>query len=124
MENNKILRESAEIYKTFNDYFVNITDDLDIYNWRENVSYYSKLTSRISTFNKHPSIRLIKDKYQQSFNFRFEFVFTNQVLKYINEIDCNKSSGGEIPIKFIKMVKEELTVAMANYLNKCISSST
>ena len=40
----------------------------------------------------HPSIRLIKDKYQQSFDFKFELVSTNEVLKYIKEIDCNKSS--------------------------------
>ena len=52
-------------------YFVNITDELDIYNWGEDVSYYSKLTSRMSAFNNHPSIRLIKDKYQQSFDFKF-----------------------------------------------------
>ena len=58
----------------------------------------------------HPSIRLIKDKYQQSFDFKFELVSTNEVLKYINEIDCNKSSSGHIVTKIIKMAKAELTV--------------
>ena len=40
----------------------------------------------------------------------FEFVSTNQVLKYINKLDCNKTSGGDIPAKIIKMAIEELTV--------------
>ena len=32
VENDKIVRKKAEICKTFNDYFVNITDELHIYN--------------------------------------------------------------------------------------------
>ena len=81
MENDKILRKNTEICKTFNDYFVNITDELDNYNWGEDISYYSKLTSRMSVFNNHLSVRLFKNKYQQPFNFKSEFVFINQVLK-------------------------------------------
>ena len=67
---------------------------------------------------------LIKDKYQQSFDFKFEFVYTNQVLKYINEINCNKSSGGYIPTKIIKMAKGEFTVPITNCLSKRIPLST
>ena len=55
-----------------------------------------------------PSIPLIKDKYQEFFYFKFEF--TNQILKYINEIGCNKSLEGEIPTKTIKIANEELIV--------------
>ena len=109
VENDKILMKNAEICKTFNDYFVNITDKLDIYSWGEDVYYYLNLTTRISVFINHPSIRLIKNKYQQSFDFKFEFVFTNQVLKHINEIDCNKSSGGDITYKkLLKWLKRNL----------------
>ena len=82
-----MLRKNTEICKTFNDYFVNITGEFDIYNWGEDVSFYSTLTGRMSVFNNHPSITLIKDKYQQSFDFKFEFVSTNQLLKYINGIN-------------------------------------
>ena len=76
--------------KNFNNYFVKITDELDIYNWGEDVYYYSKLTNRMSVINIHPSIRLIKHKYQQPLDFKFKFVFTNQVLKYINELTVIK----------------------------------
>lgn len=65
----------------------------------------------MNIFDNHPSIRLIKDKYQQSFDFESEFVSTNQFLKYINEVKCNKSSGseGDMLAKIIKMAKEEFT---------------
>ena len=93
MEFDNIFLKNVEICKVFSDYFVNVRDELDIYNWGEDVSYYWISTSRMSVFHNHNSIRLIKDKY--NFNFKFEFIFTNQVLKYINETDCNKSSGGD-----------------------------
>lgn len=61
---------------------------------------------------------------QQSFDFKLEFVSTNLVLKYINEINCNKSSSGGILTKIIKMAEEECTVPITNCTNECISSST
>ena len=53
-----MLRKNVKICKTFNDYFVNITDELVIFVWGEEFFYYSKLTSRMSVFNDHSSIRL------------------------------------------------------------------
>ena len=44
------------------------------------------------------------------------------MLKCISEIDCNKSSGGDIPAKIIKMANKELTVPITSYIKKCISS--
>ena len=121
VENVNILQKGTKICKTFKDYLVNITDELNIYNWEEDASCYSKLTSQMSVFNNHPITRLNKYKYRKSFDFKFEFVSTNQVSKYINEIDCNKSSGDNLPVKIIKMAEEELTVTLTNCINKCIS---
>ena len=41
-----MLRKNVKICKTFNDYFVNITDELVIFAWGEEFFYYSKLTNR------------------------------------------------------------------------------
>ena len=45
-----------------------------------------------------------------SFNFKFEFVSTDirlyTVLRYTNEIDCKKGSGGEISPAIIKLAKK------------------
>ena len=122
VKNVNILQKGTKICKTFKDYLVNITDELNIYNWgEEDVSCYSKLTSQMSVFNNHPIIRLNKYKYRKSFDFKFEFVSTNQVSKYTNEIDFNKSSGDDLPAKIIKMAEEERTVTLTNCINKCIS---
>ena len=48
---------------------------------------------------------MIKDKYQDSFNFKFELASTDQVIKFVDEIDCNRSSSGDIPAKIIKITK-------------------
>ena len=119
-ENNKILRKLSEISKTFNNYFVNIIDKLCIYNWVEDAMNYSKLTERINNFNNHPSIQWIMYKYKKSFNLKIEFVSTNQVPKYINEIDCNKNSSGDIPAKLIKIAKDEVIAPITNCVDKCI----
>ena len=65
---------------------------------------------------------MIKDKYQNSFNFKFELVSTDQVIKFIDEIDCNKSSSGDIPAKIIKIAKEEIAEPIRNCINSSIST--
>ena len=51
---------------------------------------------------------MIKDKYQKSFDFKFESVNTDQVIKCVDEINFNKSSSGDLPAEIIKIVKEEI----------------
>ena len=41
-------------------------------------------------FNNHLSIKTIQEKFRNSFNVKFEFVSTDIVLRYINEIDIKK----------------------------------
>ena len=66
----------------------------------------------------------LKDKYQNFFNFKFEPVSTDQVIKFIDEIDCNKISSGHIPAKVIKIAKEEIPVPITNCKNSSISTDT
>ena len=65
---------------------------------------------------------MIKDKFQNSFNFKFELVSTDQVIKFIDEIDCNKSSSSDIPAKIIKIAKEEIAEPIRNCINSSIST--
>ena len=79
---------------------------------------------RMSSFSNHPSIQMIKHKYKNSFNFKSELVSTDQVIKFIDEIDCNKSSSGDIPAKIIKIAKEEIAEPIRNCINSSISTGT
>ena len=103
---------------------VNFTKDLGIFDWADDSSDRSNIFTRMSSFSNHPSIQMIKDKYQNSFNFKFELVSTDQVIKFIDEIDCNKSSSGDIPAKIIKIAKEEIAEPIRNCINSSISTGT
>ena len=67
---------------------------------------------------------MIKDKYQNSFYFKFELVSTDQVVKFIYEIDCNKSPSVDIPAKIIKVAKEEIAEPIIYCINSSISTDT
>ena len=67
---------------------------------------------------------MITDKYQNSFNFEFELVSTDQVINFIDEIDCNKSytrKKGDILGKIIKIPKEEIAEPIRNFIKSSIS---
>ena len=68
-------------------------------------------------------MKTVKDKFRNSysFNFKFGFVSTDIVLRYINEIDIKKSSSGEISPAIIKLAKKEILIRITNCINKCIS---
>ena len=80
-----------------------------------------RYTEKINYFNNHPSIKTIKDKFRNSFSFKFELVPTDIVLRCINEIDIKKSSSGEISPAIIKLAKKEILIPITNCINKCIS---
>ena len=67
---------------------------------------------------------MIKNKYQNSFNFKFEFVSTDQVIKFVDGTDCNKSASEGLPVKSIKTAKEEIAEPITNYINSSISTGT
>ena len=105
---------------------------MGIFDWADDSSDRSNIFTRMSSFSNHPSIQMIKDKYQNSFNFKFELVSTDQVikfidetdqaLKFIDEIDCKKNSSEDIPAKIIKIAKEEIAEPIRNCINSFIST--
>ena len=118
------LSKDADISATFNNYFPNITKDLEIFDGADDSSDRSNIFTPISSFSNHPSIQMINYKYQNSFDFKFKLVSTDQVIKLIDEIDCNKSSSGDIPAKIIKIAKEEIAEPIRNCINSSISTGT
>ena len=116
------MNKDSDISETFNKYFVNITKDLGIFDWGDGSFDHLNIFQRISSFDNHPSIQLIKNKYQNTFKFKFKPVTTEKIITFIDEIDCNKSSSGEIPAKIIKMAKEEVSEPITNCINDSIIS--
>ena len=82
----------------------------------------SNIFTRKSSFSNHPSTQMIKDKYQNYLNFKFKSVSTDQFIKSIDEIDCNKSSRADMPVKIINIAKEEIAEPTKNCINSSIST--
>ena len=95
---------------------------MGIFDWADDSSNRSNIFTRMSSFSNHSSTQMIKDKYQNSFNFKSGLVSTDQVIKFIAEIDCNKSSRGDIPAKITKIAKEEIAEPITNCINSSISA--
>ena len=100
VENDEFLNKDPDIFETFNNYFVNIAKDLGIFDWADGFSDCSNIFTQMSSFSNHPSIQMIKDKYQYFFNFKFELVSIDQVIKFIDQIDCKK--------KWVRFQKKKL----------------
>ena len=97
---------------------------MGILDWADDSSDCSNIFTQISSFSNHPSIQIIKNTYQNSSNFKFELVSTDQVIKFIDEIDCNNNSNGDIPPKTTTTAKEEIEEPITNYINSSISTGT
>lgn len=66
----------------------------------------SNIFTRMAGFSNHPNIQIIKVKYQHSLIFKFEPVITDQAIKFIDEIDCNKNSSVDIPANVFNITKD------------------
>ena len=86
-ENNNVLTKNSKISDAFKNNFVNITEELGIYKSGYIPPDSIDIADRIKCFNNYPSIKMSKEKYKCLFHFSFEFVSTEQSLKYINQID-------------------------------------
>ena len=95
---------------------------MGIFDWADDSLDRSNIFTGMTSFSNHLNILMIKDKYQNSFNFKF--VTSNQVIKFADEIDCNKSSSADIPAKIIEIAKEEFAEPLTNCINRFISTNT
>ena len=65
IKSGEILTENMKIVKTFNSYFVSVTDSLELFDWplQSNVSC-DKVQNIIKSFSNYPSITRIKHKFK------------------------------------------------------------
>ena len=85
---------------------------IEHFNCVKNPSAYLNSAGIVNFFYNHPSIEIIKNKYQ-NFNFIFN---TKQCFKHLNEIDHSKSSSWEISPKVIEITETEILLPTINCL--------
>ena len=127
LENGGIVSNDKTIAECFNDYFVNITHDLDIKEWPTTFSFslakFQKGTDKaISKYSDHPSILKINEQLPKP---NLSFVFRNiefEELRYeIQNLNPSKGCSGDIPIQFIKDYVPFYIEPLLNSFNNAIN---
>ena len=107
VENEDIISDNKNIAKTMNEYFVNITKDLNIpgFNIEKipknmNMNYIDPIDKIIYEYSKHPSILNIKQHVNLNNIFTFETTDETEIVKEIIELNSKKATGADgIPSK-------------------------
>ena len=129
IEHDVITTNDCNIAEIFNDYFCNITQTLDIFNWPsiEPILLEDDVSYAIRKYAKHPSIIRIKSTYKRHQIFEFETVSPDTIKSYINKLNAKKMSSGGIPVSVLKEFMEsyciEFTDCVNTSINNCIFPS-
>ena len=101
-----MLSDDIDIAECMNDYFINITETLNIRKWpgdNSNNQNEDIVNKAIFKYKNHPSIKMIMDKLGEVDNkFEFQQILPEIVYKQVKQLDASKSSSGKIPTKIIK----------------------
>ena len=107
--------------KTFNDYFSETVDNLNLHDCKDKTSPPSstsdKINDIIKNYEKHPSICNIKTKCRRISYFSFPPISVEEVTEIIKDLKTNKAVGGEIPTKILKECEFTFN-ALSNFINK------
>lgn len=112
VENGKNITENREIAHVMNEYYVNITNSLDIHDIPtdlddDNFAFDRVIDKIVHKFRFHPSISKIKDAHPTDTVFDFRNINHDHVKKCIGKLDSRKSSPeGDIPAKILKEYSE------------------
>ena len=130
IENNDIISDKSKISNIMNEYYVNVTDSLNIGNIPcdsaddapDNLDAVDQI---ISKFRSHPSINAIKRNIAVTEKFCFKHVNEESMEKHIDNLDTKKASPqGDIPTKIIKDFSGTFNEYLTNCYNHCCFTST
>ena len=118
--NNKIISDKVTICNVFNDYFVNVTNDLAE---NGNVDMSGDLDDIFKVYKDHPSVKSIREQTSLVQPFDFKHVNVNDVKKILKSTKTKKAPGYDnVPPKLIKLGAEILSHTLTPIFNECITS--
>ena len=103
-EKGKILLKHQENVSEFNEYFDQIVDSLELYNYLcENIDGLVDDVDRIiPKFRSYPSIQKIQQNFNMNEKFPFRELTVNEVERIIKELPKNKAASADAPLKVSK----------------------
>ena len=107
LENNELVNDNRVVANIFNDYFVSITDILDIPTVSENLTPTNEISDpldiALTKYKFHPSVKLIKDRVQVEHRFEFEHVSLQEVVVQLQKLNPKMSCPvGSLPTRLLK----------------------
>jgi len=129
VENDELIKDDKEIGKMFNEFFINITEKLDLNQPPTEPVPLNELSdnilqNEIMLFRNHPSILKIKEKVSNNENsFKFRNTTEDEVEKIISNLKTNKSQAeNDIPAKIIKKYSHLFASCFSISINDSFSS--
>ncbi len=121
-ENGKVINDKSEICNVFNDYFVNVADDLGE---PSSVSLNDPLDHICEVYDSHPSIRTIRENSPVTDrHFEFKCVTSEDIFKKLSGLKINKAFGYDNqPPRMIKLGAPVLCMTLLPIVNTSLTSS-
>ena len=116
-ENDTLISKPNDVCNTFNEYYINVTNDFCESNTINNMS----ADEIINHYKDHPSIKLITEKVNNNHRYEFKLVNQNITEKKLKVLQTNKASGFDnISPKFLKLGAERLSHSLTPIINNSI----
>ena len=128
VENNEIIRDDIKNASTINDYFVDITKNLDIPDieieqlpWNTDDVCIDPIDTILYRYKNHPSILEIRQNVTYTETFTFIQINESQIKKEILELNPKRTAGFDsIPPNIIKDSIAVLTSPLTNLFNTAV----
>lgn len=108
VENDEVIRDKSKIAETMNDYYVHITDSLDIKSIPKvpvDGADLCEISKIIKSFANHPSILSINQKFPREAReeMHFSHVTLKELKRLVNDLKSKKACPeGDIPVNILK----------------------
>ena len=128
VDNNNIISSDIEIDEKLNTFFSNVVKELNI-KFKEDllcdVSNFNDLVERtFQKYKNHPSIKMIKETFDNDKTFSFDLVLPDTIFKEIISLDTNKfTHSNDVPTKIVKAKADLFSIFVSNAFDKSVISS-
>ena len=123
IEEGKLISDDKKVANIFNSYFNEITDSLNLKDWKASTSEPAKdeILRIIDKYASHPSIYKITSNLLNQSTFEFTYVTGYEVNIIIKDLKNSTKSSGDIPVKILKE-SEYSHLILSDCINNAIDS--
>ena len=130
-EGNELISDDNKISEILNNQYINIVEistgsapktlgEVNVSDKQSVIEYINKI---VSHYNEHPSIKIIKDNYQDCPAFKIPLAELKDIDMILKDLNVKKSPGPDLlPPKLIKLVKDIINQPLTDVINHIIVS--